>query len=106
MNKKGVILLVVIFLVVLTLGAWMSTFNQQKSSQIVNNNINNQEESYQEPSQNQENYNPETKGCTGTGTVKFTVSPRNIEDIGFIEPMGIMIGMGILRSMRKPCRRC
>ena len=36
--------------------------------------------------------NPEALGCSGNGNVNFTFSPRNLEDIGLIEPTGLMIG--------------
>ena len=35
---------------------------------------------------------PETKGCKGTGSVKLSVSPRKMEDIGYFAPMGLMLG--------------
>ncbi|MBI2102412.1 hypothetical protein HYT55_01115 [Candidatus Woesearchaeota archaeon] len=41
---------------------------------------------------NQGGYDPESRGCKGSGTVNFTVSPRRIEDIGFFAPMGLMLG--------------
>ncbi len=31
-------------------------------------------------------------GCTGQGIVEFTSPPMRIEDVGFIEPIGLMIG--------------
>ncbi len=31
-------------------------------------------------------------GCEGSGPVNFTYPPRKVEDIGFIEPMGEMLG--------------
>src|SRR3989338_809382 len=34
----------------------------------------------------------DNRGCTGTGTVTFTSPPMDIEDINFIEPIGLMIG--------------
>ena len=38
----------------------------------------------------QNSVSPEKKGCTGTGDVRFTSPPRNLADIGWIEPMGLM----------------
>ena len=36
---------------------------------------------------------PQTnRGCTGTGAVTFTSPPMPIEDINFIEPIGLMVG--------------
>ena len=32
------------------------------------------------------------RDCTGTGTVHFTSPPMRLEDISFIEPLGLMIG--------------
>ena len=40
----------------------------------------------------EERYDIETKGCTGSGPVTLTVSPRKIEDIGLFAPMGLMLG--------------
>ena len=34
----------------------------------------------------------EEQGCSGLGTINFTSAPRRLEDIEFIEPMGLMIG--------------
>lgn len=33
-----------------------------------------------------------SRGCTGRGSVQFTSPPRRFEDIGLIEPIGLMIG--------------
>ena len=42
--------------------------------------------------ENKNYYNAEARGCKGSGPVKFTVSPRKIEDIGMFAPMGLMLG--------------
>lgn len=34
----------------------------------------------------------EGTNCKGSGTTNFTFAPRRLEDIGFIEPMGLMLG--------------
>src|SRR3989338_8334568 len=34
----------------------------------------------------------DNRGCRGKGTVEFTYPPMLIEDIGMIEPIGLMIG--------------
>lgn len=55
----------------------------------------------------------EKRGCTGEGTVTFTSSPMRIEDIGIIEPIGLMIGGHVTpidhgyyyaKTMRSPYR--
>jgi len=42
--------------------------------------------------QNYQSYDPESRGCKGTGPINLTVSPRKIEDIGMFAPMGLMLG--------------
>ena len=52
--------------------------------------FNREQNNNQEEQRDHSNY--ETRGCSGSGPVNFTVSPRKMEDLGMFVPMGLMLG--------------
>ena len=99
--RKGIssaIIVLVIVGVLVAGGITYQKYNELKNSsnqnypQNVPSNVENKNPSpYTQPNAAQENrYYTGPSGCTGKGTINFTSSPRKLEDIEMILPLGMM----------------
>ena len=102
MKKSLIISLVIALILILILGFKFISLSKDKQSSDFENkfleiddkpsNIENKPLEQESESQtNEPNKNAISSGCQGTGIVNLTSPPVPIEQIGFIQPMGLMI---------------
>lgn len=100
-KKRHIILGIVAIALILILGMFFyfkyqkSTGSYSKDESIgypsaSQNTVSDQEQSNSQ--QNQHNNYNQIRGCSGSGPIDLTVSPRRMEDLDMFAPMGLMLG--------------